>query len=542
MLKMLGRQDTEEMCLTEEELERELEISVLNRMRSYLCDHLEPERFFPYLQTKEYLDQDSCEQIRNAGTTKSRTNKMLDVLIKSGPQPLKALTKAIQRSGPTQKFILEKLREENDKIHRNPQNVERLMQIRARIDLTHPFRREAWYPGPPPPYTPYTGGVVPHTQTSIYPPSEFHHPMSTPSPRNHNKVLESRNNISVSGLNHPRFPPHQHHNGNLASHHTTHIQRNYYPKPPVNANTSVVPSDPPSQVCPSHFQTSDFPPGSSGFLTLPTPANISTKDEIVNEQIVEEQKISLLHSNSNEQAVTLTDQITASQEKELVRFQSTEPFTPQGNVNNPWIRSPRTPTENDASVIYSRVSPSNISSSTSTSQVNASNDNDSSTTILPSPSSENPPSMSDISLSTRPKNLKSYQSCQNVSIQPSCFTSSSYGDFESRLSTIKSSDLTKPKAVSPTNTLGRSPVHRSLRPLAQLATARQFSTPLEPIPSVEMVPSVETVESQSITIRRPPTEHEDGSIVEHSSSIPDYNNDGDSSSLEISSDSDTSEL
>ncbi|XP_077968983.1 uncharacterized protein LOC120335668 isoform X2 [Styela clava] len=522
---IIGRQDTEELGLTEEELERELEITVLNRMRNYLCDHLEPERFFPYLQTKEYLDQDSCEQIRNERTTKSRVNKMLDILIKSGPQPLKALIKAIQKSGTTQKFILEKLREENVKIHSNPYNLERLRQIRERMELTNPYHPGVWYAGPPPPYTPVSRGVVQCDATSsVYPASEFRHPASTPSLRSHPKSLECRNNIPLSEQSFPSF---QLNNENPPFHPPPHMLRNYYPKPPINGDNSVVPSDPPSQVCPSHFQTSDFPPGSSGFMKH-NPVNITASNEILREQIREEEKISLVHSLSGGSQATLTDHIATNQEKEVVKFQSAEP---QRTVSYPWNRSPRTPTENDVSVVKTRSSPTTVSSMP-VKTINSSNSNISDSPTINSPQLENI-SISDTNLSTYPKNIKSYQSCQNGSIQPSCFTSSTYGDIDSRLPTIKSSDATEPKPSSPTNYQPRSSNNRPFRPASQFGAARQFSTPLEPIPSVEVTPSIETIES--FTIRRPPTEHEDASIIERLAN----DDEGELSSLEISTDSDS---
>ena len=53
----------------------------LNKQRPYLCNHLEPERLFPYLQSKNCLSMDDCEQIRAMTTTKSKANKLVDTLI-----------------------------------------------------------------------------------------------------------------------------------------------------------------------------------------------------------------------------------------------------------------------------------------------------------------------------------------------------------------------------------------------------------------------------------------------------------------------------
>jgi len=56
---------------------------VLDKLRHFLCDNLQPERIIPWLQTKDVLSTDDCEYIRSFPTTKRKVDVLLDI-VKSG--------------------------------------------------------------------------------------------------------------------------------------------------------------------------------------------------------------------------------------------------------------------------------------------------------------------------------------------------------------------------------------------------------------------------------------------------------------------------
>uniref|UniRef100_H2ZDE0 CARD domain-containing protein n=1 Tax=Ciona savignyi TaxID=51511 RepID=H2ZDE0_CIOSA len=127
--------------------EYELQKEVLNRQRHYLCENLQPDKLFPWLQSRNALTTDDCEQMQSLATTKRKVDKLIDILIKSGPGCLIKLYNAIIKSSSTQIFIAERLKKKYEE------------QIYMEID-----RRS-----PPPAYTTYQ--CQPRMESRQYPDS-----------------------------------------------------------------------------------------------------------------------------------------------------------------------------------------------------------------------------------------------------------------------------------------------------------------------------------------------------------------------------------
>lgn len=291
--------DIQQISVAEEALKREFQLEVLNRLRQYLCDHLEPERFFPYLQQRNYLDNESCDQIRNAGTTKSKVNKMVEILMRSGRRPLFALAKSIEKSSPTQKFVAKRLREEHEIWIQRTENISRLESVRQ-MQHELPTAQYGNTYEQPPPYQPYS-----RYQQSMSP-SHFSLPGSVEPPKTHPKSFESPP-IPFVPVSYDRVP--------------SSISRSRSP-----GNSSYISS---SIIDASHFRTIDLEPGSH------------PHDTSIGDQVTAERKIP--PPPGGVEAPSLDDTIFRSQQKELRRY---EFKTPNSTPTN-WPRSPRTPSEHE---------------------------------------------------------------------------------------------------------------------------------------------------------------------------------------------------
>nr|CAB3262637.1 uncharacterized protein LOC100181150 [Phallusia mammillata] len=142
---MLPRMNTEEAEMTRDEFLYELQKETLDRLRHYLCSNLQPERLFPWLQSRQILTTDDCEDIRSLPTTNRKVNKLIDTIKRSGPNCLENLKKAIEQSNKTQLFIAKKLGDQYQLIYDSPINQEKLSFITR---------------DPPPPYFPLDNKVV----------------------------------------------------------------------------------------------------------------------------------------------------------------------------------------------------------------------------------------------------------------------------------------------------------------------------------------------------------------------------------------------
>lgn len=52
----------------------------LDVLRHYLCTNLEPEKLFPWLQSRKILTSDDCEDIRSLTTTNKKVSKLIDII------------------------------------------------------------------------------------------------------------------------------------------------------------------------------------------------------------------------------------------------------------------------------------------------------------------------------------------------------------------------------------------------------------------------------------------------------------------------------
>nr|XP_002131592.1 uncharacterized protein LOC100181150 [Ciona intestinalis]XP_018668961.1 uncharacterized protein LOC100181150 [Ciona intestinalis] len=146
----------------DEDVLYELQKEVLKSQRHYLCDHLQPQRLFPWLQSQNSLTMDDCEHMQSLPTTKRTVDKLIDILIKSGPGCLIKLQRAIQRSSKTQVFIADRLKKKYEEYIKQHIEQENLRESEFTTQRT-----------PPPPYTTFPHIHAPHMELRLPDASAF---------------------------------------------------------------------------------------------------------------------------------------------------------------------------------------------------------------------------------------------------------------------------------------------------------------------------------------------------------------------------------
>lgn len=100
--------------VSEEEIQYEVSLNILEEQRFYLCKYLEPQNHFAYLRSKHLLTAEDEEVIKFQISRKQRAEKFLDILLQKEPMCYMGLVDAILKNG-TQTFIVTKLNQEYER-------------------------------------------------------------------------------------------------------------------------------------------------------------------------------------------------------------------------------------------------------------------------------------------------------------------------------------------------------------------------------------------------------------------------------------------
>lgn len=127
--------DPRELWDAEDQLE--IQVEVLERLRSFLCQKLVAERHVDFLRSRHVLSREDAEDICNHASSTRRAGRMLDYVAKV-PQGLGALLASI-RSWRTQDFVAERIARELHAVQKEMGGTEREKhEVRATTPNTDP--------------------------------------------------------------------------------------------------------------------------------------------------------------------------------------------------------------------------------------------------------------------------------------------------------------------------------------------------------------------------------------------------------------------
>jgi hypothetical protein len=115
----------------------DLKIQTLEETRHFLCEYLEPSKFYSFFRSKGMLTKDDEELIDSHVTRKQRSHKFIDILISKGPKAFETLCDSITDEG-TQMFVVRELN----------MNLERLINSKRRPAELPPQLDDDCLPGP----------------------------------------------------------------------------------------------------------------------------------------------------------------------------------------------------------------------------------------------------------------------------------------------------------------------------------------------------------------------------------------------------------
>ncbi|XP_057300888.1 caspase-2-like [Hydractinia symbiolongicarpus] len=87
---------------------------VLEEKRYILCKDIDPQRFFPFLRSKQILDQDNEEDINYERTRLRRAERFLDILVTKGPDAFDYFCEALLTQVAGQLHLLKEILEALD--------------------------------------------------------------------------------------------------------------------------------------------------------------------------------------------------------------------------------------------------------------------------------------------------------------------------------------------------------------------------------------------------------------------------------------------
>ncbi|XP_022320275.2 B-cell lymphoma/leukemia 10-like [Crassostrea virginica] len=100
--------------ITEEEIQYEVSLNILEEQRYYLIKYIDPQHHFAYLRSKHLFTLEDEELVKSFVTRKQQAEKFLDILLRKGPNCYKGLVNAILKNG-TQTFLVTRLNKEYEK-------------------------------------------------------------------------------------------------------------------------------------------------------------------------------------------------------------------------------------------------------------------------------------------------------------------------------------------------------------------------------------------------------------------------------------------